>query len=185
MTAFLDQLAADAVEAADVQGPASPEHDAAMDAFAEAEEEADQQIGPALPGFEELWAAQERAAELTETGTDAEYATAIAERQQTEAAFLQNLDRQLDAALGEPDAAAEHAFYGSHAENGHAARWGPDGTECDSCGEQYRAPALPERRPKPDKQRVGPLGPHWTWRTRQAARSNHPPCERGIRWPLP
>jgi hypothetical protein len=147
--ANLDQLAADAAEAADIHGPASPEHDAAMDAFAEVEEEeeeeADQQICPALPGFEELWAAQERAAELTETGTDAEYATAIAERQHTEAAFLQNLDRQLDAALAEPDASAEQAFYGSHAENGHAARWGPDGPECDSCAEQYRPPAQAER----------------------------------------
>jgi hypothetical protein len=46
VTAFLDQLAADAAEAADVYGLASPEHDAAMDAFAEAEEEAGQQNGP-------------------------------------------------------------------------------------------------------------------------------------------
>jgi maltose-binding protein MalE len=71
--------------------------DAYPDAFAEAEEEA--APGPQLPGFEELWAAQERAAELTETGTDAEYEAAVAERQQTEAAFLHNIDRQLDAAL--------------------------------------------------------------------------------------
>ena len=89
MTAFLDQLAADAAEAADVHGPASREHDAAMDAFAEAEEEADQQIGR--------------------------------------------------------DAATQQAFYGWHAEYGHAARWGPDGPECDSCFEQYRPPAQPER----------------------------------------
>jgi hypothetical protein len=70
------------------------------DAFTEPEQDAGT-IGPQLPGFEELWAAQERAAVMAETGTgtDAEYEAAVAERQQTEAAFLHNIDRQLDAAL--------------------------------------------------------------------------------------